>query len=292
MADRLQWEVEGRDWPQRASSRFVEAGGVRWHVQEKGAGPRVLLVHGTGASTHSWRGLLPLLAANHRVLAMDLPGHGFTGALPREATTLPGVANAAHALLDRLKFAPDLVVGHSAGAAILAWMAIEGAIEPRAFVSINGALLPLPGVPGAVFLPIARLLAVNSLAARLFAWRAADPAAVKRLVASTGSHIDREGVELYGRLMRNPAHVMGTLQMMAGWDLESLARDLTKLDVPLLLLVGTHDGTVPPSEAERAQACVKGSRQVRLEGLGHLAHEEHPAETLRAIRAFADPLLA
>jgi magnesium chelatase accessory protein len=147
-------------------------------------------------------------------------------------------------------------------------------------------------VPGAVFLPIARLLAVNSLAARLFAWRAADPAAVKRLVASTGSHIDREGVELYGRLMCNPAHVMGTLQMMAGWDLETLARDLTRLDVPLLLLVGTHDGTVPPSEAERAQALVKGSRQVRLEGLGHLAHEEQPAETLRAIRAFADPLLA
>jgi len=292
MAERLQWEVEGRDWPQRASSRFVEAAGVRWHVQEKGAGPRVLLVHGTGASTHSWRGLLPLLAAGHRVLAMDLPGHGFTGALPREATTLPGVANAAHALLDRLKFAPDLVIGHSAGAAILARMAIDGAIEPRAFVSINGALLPLPGVPGAVFLPIARLLAVNSLAARLFAWRAADPAAVKRLVASTGSHLDREGVELYGRLMCNPAHVMGTLQMMAGWDLETLARDLTRLDVPLLLLVGTHDGTVPPSEAERAQALVKGSRQVRLEGLGHLAHEEQPAETLRAIRAFADPLLA
>jgi magnesium chelatase accessory protein len=292
MADRLQWEVEGRDWPQRASSRFVEAGGVRWHVQEKGAGPRLLLVHGTGASTHSWRGLLPLLAANHRVLAMDLPGHGFTGALPREATSLPGVADALQALLERLKFAPDLVVGHSAGAAILARMAIDRAIEPRAFVSINGALMPLPGVPGAVFLPIARLLAVNSLAARLFAWRAADPAAVKRLVASTGSHIDREGVELYGRLMRNPAHVMGTLQMMAGWDLESLARDLTKLDVPLLLVVGTHDGTVPPSEAERAQALVQGSRQVRLEGLGHLAHEEKPAEALHAIRAFADPLLA
>jgi magnesium chelatase accessory protein len=292
MDDRLHWDVHGRDWPQRRASRFVEAGGVRWHVQEQGDGPPVVLVHGTGAATHSWRGLAPLLAAHHRVLAMDLPGHGFTRALPREATTLPGVAQAVSALLARLDFQPQLVVGHSAGAAILARMMLDGAIAPRAAVSINGALMPLPGVPGAVFLPIARLLAVNSLAARLFAWRAQDPAAVKRLVASTGSRIDREGMDLYARLMSSPAHVMGTLQLMAGWDLASLERDLGRLAVPLLLLAATHDGTVPPSEAERVQQKVPGSELVRLEGLGHLAHEEKPADVLRRIEEFAGPRLA
>jgi len=290
MNDRLQWDIDGRDWPQRHASRFVDAGGVRWHVQQQGGGSPVLLVHGTGASTHSWRGLAPLLAAHHRVVSMDLPGHGFTSALPRGASTLPGVARAVGALMERLKVKPQLAIGHSAGAAILARMVLDKAIDPRALVSINGALMPLPGVPGAVFLPIARLLAVNSLAARIFAWRANDPAAVRRLVASTGSHIDREGVDLYGRLMRSPAHVTGTLQMMAGWDLAPLERDLGRLALPLLLLAGTRDGTVPPSEADRVQERVKGARLVRLGGLGHLAHEEKPAEILRLVSEFADPL--
>jgi magnesium chelatase accessory protein len=165
-------------------------------------------------------------------------------------------------------------------------MAIDGAITPRALVSINGALMPLPGVPGAVFLPVARLLAVNSLAARVFAWRARDPRAVQRLVAGTGSHIDRAGLEWYGRLMSHPAHVMGTLQMMAGWDLAALERDLHRLVQPLLLLAATQDGTVPPAESARVHAKVAGSQLVHLAGLGHLAHEEEPAEVLRRVLEF------
>ncbi len=287
MREGLQWDVHGRDWPLRRASRFVDAGGVRWHVQQLGEGPSVVLVHGTGAATHSWREFAPLLAEHHRVIAMDLPGHGFTGPLSRADTTLPGVARAVSTLLAKLKVRPQLVIGHSAGAAILARMVLDGEIAPRGLVSINGALMPLPGVPGAVFLPIARALAVNSLAARLFAWRARDGSAVARLVSSTGSHIDATGLELYGRLLQSPAHVIGTLQMMAGWDLAALERDLGGLAVPLLLLAATRDGTVPPAEAERVQAKVPGSRVVHLQGLGHLAHEEKPAEVLKRVLEFA-----
>ncbi len=60
--DRLIWGTDGRDWPHRDRSRFVEAGGLRWHIQRMGDGPALLLVHGTAAATHSWRDLAPLLA--------------------------------------------------------------------------------------------------------------------------------------------------------------------------------------------------------------------------------------
>ena len=49
------WDAEKSTWPHHESSRFVDAGGVRWHVQVAGCGPAVLLIHGTGASTHTWR---------------------------------------------------------------------------------------------------------------------------------------------------------------------------------------------------------------------------------------------
>ncbi|MDU3043759.1 MAG: alpha/beta hydrolase, partial [Bradyrhizobium sp.] len=62
MSDKPNWSVDGKDWPNRAASRFVDAAGLRWHVQMMGEGPVALLAHGTGAATHSWRDLAPLLA--------------------------------------------------------------------------------------------------------------------------------------------------------------------------------------------------------------------------------------
>lgn len=288
MRERLQWDIDGRDWPNRAWSRFVTDSGLRWHVQVSPEREQtVLLVHGTGASSHSWRGLAPLLAARYRVVSVDLPGHGFTGALPAGAASLPGIAERLTTLLQALGMAPRWAVGHSAGAAVIARMALDGGLALRGLVSINGALLPLPGWSGAVFPPVAKFLATNSLAARLFAWRANDPAAVRRLVASTGSLLDQAGLGLYGRLIGSPAHVAGTLQMMAAWDLEQLQRDLPRLDVPLLLLVGQQDRTVSPAEAERVQRFIAAARIEPLPGLGHLAHEEKPALVADAFERFA-----
>jgi pimeloyl-ACP methyl ester carboxylesterase len=138
------WNTDGRDWPNRAASRFVTAGRLRWHVQQQGQGPVLLLVHGTGASTHSWRELLPLLAADFTVVAPDLPGHGFTECPAPERLSLPGMAEAVRALLTTLGVAPAVVVGHSAGAAVLARLCIDGQLAPRCFVSAASATRPSP----------------------------------------------------------------------------------------------------------------------------------------------------
>ena len=90
----LTFARDGADWPNREASAFVEARGLRWHVQTMGTGPDVLMVHGTGASTHSWEGLAPLLAQRFRLVAPDLPGHGFTQAKRTPDLSLPGMARA------------------------------------------------------------------------------------------------------------------------------------------------------------------------------------------------------
>ncbi len=284
---RLDWSREGKDWPNRDSSRFVEAGGLAWHVQVMGHGPPLLLLHGTGASSHSFRDLAPLLAARFTVVAPDLPGHAFTRPLPVGRLGFDGMAAALGDLVDALGLEPALAVGHSAGAALLARLILDGVIAPRALVALNGALLPLPGLAGLVFAPMARALSMNGVAARLFAWRAGDLRAVERLVRSTGSRLDARGVELYARLVRNPAHVAGALGMMANWNLAALRRDLPRLPGRLLLVVAERDGTVPPGEAERVRALVPGARIVVLEGLGHLAHEEQPRKVAELIGAEA-----
>jgi magnesium chelatase accessory protein len=279
----LDWKRDGADWPNRQSSRFVEAGGLTWHVQVMGRGPPLLLVHGTGASTHSFRDLAPVLAERFTVVAPDLPGHAFTSPLPRGRLNFDGMAAALGELVQALGLHPQVAVGHSAGAALLARLAVDGVIAPRLLVALNGAILPLPGVAGLVFAPMARALAVNGLAARLFAWRAADRRAVERLVGSTGSAIDARGVELYARLVRNPAHVTGVLGMMANWDLRLLREALPRMPGRLVLVVGSEDGTVSPRKAERVREIRPDARILSLEGLGHLAHEERPDDVARLI---------
>jgi magnesium chelatase accessory protein len=154
-----------------------------------------------------------------------------------------------------------------------------GRIQPERVFSINGALLPFEGLPGLLFPPAARLIASNGLAARLFAWRAQDKRAVRRLIASTGSDLDEAAVDLYAQLVRDVRHTQGTLAMMARWDLDPLVRDLPRLTTPLHLFVGERDLAVPAEQARRVRGLLRsspGSEVLVLPGLGHLAHEERP----------------
>ena len=280
MAQRLIWPRDGHGWPHAGASRLVVCAGQQWFVQQMGRGPTVLLLHGTGGSAHSWRDLLPALAQHFEVLAVDLPGHGFS-AMPAasQGLSMHGMAAALGALLTQLQLRPALLVAHSAGAAVALRMAIDSLVQPSAIVSFNGALRPLQGAAGRLFLPIARLMASAPLVPQLFAWRASDRAAVQRLIEGTGSTLDDTGMALYARLVASPGHVQGALGMMARWDLPSLQHDLPALTVPLRLVVGERDRAVPPAQGAQVLARLRAaprSSLTRWPGLGHLAHEEQP----------------
>jgi magnesium chelatase accessory protein len=271
------------DWPNRECSRFIEAGGLRWHVQQAGHGPDLLLLHGTGSASHSWRGLLPLLAHRYRVTAPDLPGHGLTRCADGSMLTLPGMARAVERLLLALGVRPEILVGHSAGAALALRLALDGEVEPEIVVGLNAALLPYGGVLAGLFQPLARLFAAAPLLADSLAARARGAGTVERLIESTGSRLPAEAIADYRRVLGDPGHVSATLGMMAGWDLGPLLAELPELAVPLVLVVGDADRTVSPEQAERIRRRLPSARVVRLARLGHLAHEEDPRRLAEVI---------
>ena len=283
-SDRPAWEREGADWTHREASRFVEASGLTWHVQTFGdaSAPALLLLHGTGAATHSWRGLAPLLAQDFFVVAPDMPGHGFTDPLPSNRLSLPGMAAAVGDLLSTLELAPEVVVGHSAGAALLVRLCLDG-LAPRHLVALNGALTPFPGLASVLFPSLARMLFLNSVTPKIFAWTADRPA-VERLIRGTGSRLDAQGLDLYRRLFRCPGHVAGALGMMANWDLAALDRAIPRLTVPTTLVVGGDDRAISPDTAFALQKRLPRARVELLRNLGHLAHEEAPDAVARIIR--------
>lgn len=283
----LDWTRDGADWPNREASRFVEAAGFAWHVQTVGDGPVLLLLHGTGASTHSWRDLLPILARDFTVVAPDLPGHAFTVQPPREKMSMAGMAMGLAALLRTLGREPALAVGHSAGAAVAIRMTLDGAIAPRGIVGLNAALLPIGGAAGQLLSPLAKLVSQTSIVPRLFAWTAGDGQAVDRLLKQTGSTIDAIGSRFYARLAGNPIHTASALTMMAEWDLWRFETALPGLKTPLALVVGGQDGTIAPADAFRVRDLLPATKVDYLRGLGHLAHEERPAQIASLILGHA-----
>ena len=282
------WDVEGRDWPNRESSRFVVSGSIRGHVQVMGKGPPLLLLHGTGAATHSWRGLAPLLAKHFSIIAPDLPGHGFTRGRPKGGMTMAAVARAVAELQVALRASCELIVGHSAGAAIAVRMTLDGLAEPRGIVGLDAALLPFPGLAAKLFPAMAKLLFINPLAPRMIAGLARSRGETERfLTRSTGSRIDAAGVDQYRMLLSRSGHVAGALTMMAEWDLDTLLRDLPRVRTPLLLVHGDQDAAIPIAKAHEAAGLIEGAKVIGMPGLGHLAHEERPEEVAAIILKFA-----
>lgn len=283
----MDWKSEKYRWPNHEVSQFIEIDGMRWHVQKKGNGPSVLLLHGTGATTHSFRDIFKDISRNFTAMALDLPGHGFSSRLNGGRPTLERVAQAIAKLLAQEKFLPDMIVGHSAGAAIAVELALNHLTETKALVSINGAFYPFPGFAGQMFPAAAKFLFVNPFVSHLFAFGAHNKDRVHRLIESTGSNLTDEGLVFYQKALQSSDHIEGTLAMMANWDLEKMAAQLRALDIPMLQIIGDQDGTIDPGASlETAKLLADGEREV-FEGYGHLVHEEIPQDVIESIRAFA-----
>ncbi|MET4128291.1 alpha/beta fold hydrolase BchO [Roseovarius sp. MBR-6] len=282
----MDWSRDLPGWPLSHLSRRVASRPHRWHVQEAGTGPTLLLLHGAGASTHSFRALIPALAEDHHVVALDLPGHGFTALGTRARSGLPAMAEDIAVLCRSEGWQPDTVIGHSAGAAIALQMARMSQSPPPRIIGLNAALNRFEGVAGWLFPVLAKFLALNPLTSLAFSAGGNRMARARRLIESTGSHLDEAGLALYARLIGDRTHVEGALQMMARWDVSGLDAALPEIATPCLLITGENDRAVPPDVSDRASARLPDARHRTLAGLGHLAHEESPAAILELIRPF------
>jgi magnesium chelatase accessory protein len=263
-----------------------------------GQGPIALLVHGTGGATHSWRGVMPLLARRFTVVAPDLPGHGFTGIPPARGLSLGGMGELLSTLLAALGPAlgapPAVAVGHSAGAAVLLRMALDGrlapatpgAFAPAFIVGVNAALEPPPALYSSLLAPAIGAFASSSFVAALAARAASAPGVVRSLLRSTGSALDDDQVALYEALCRSAPRTGAVLTMMANWELGPLRDDLARVTTPVTLIAAADDGWVPPRVARDAALRLPRATVLATAG-GHLVHEVRPSAIADAILAAA-----
>lgn len=273
------------DWPNRDLSRQIFCKPHRWHVQETGDGPTLILLHGAGGSVHSYRDVIPLLGREYHVVAIDLPGQGLTQLGARHRCGLDTMATDVAALIADQQWVPEAIIGHSAGGALA--LRLSQLLPPTPVViGINPALGHFQGLAGVLFPVMAKLLALTPGVAGFFSRSAANPDRVRSLIESTGTTLSDHGLTLYRQLVGDRGHVDATLLMMAQWTLDDLLHDLSQISAPTLFLAGERDEAVPPTVSEDAAARMPNAQVTRLPDLGHLAHEEAPTQVSNLITDF------
>ena len=270
-------EIIPKWWPNRSNSEFIKSENYNWHIQKFGStGKKLLLIHGTGASSHSWYPVIENLNLDIEALCLDLPGHGFTRAFAKQNKQLVTIVDQISFLLGKLDFYPNIIIGHSAGAAVAYELAKKIETEPST-VAINAAFGQFSGLAGLAFPYFAKLAASTTIPARFLNLLASKEEIVRKLLASTGSAIPEQQIKCYQYLFSNPDHVDGTLQLMADWDLGNFLDRLPEETSPIHFLVGDKDKTVPPHISKSWDQLMPNSSLTKYKGLGHLLHEEDPS---------------
>ena len=270
------WNSLRERWPNAESSKFVDAAGLRWHVQLAGTGPAIVLLHGSGAATYTWRDVLPQLAkllhgVRDRICratdSQRVPmqtGLSLTGNGPRRLRELLRV----------LDITPRALVGHSAGGAIALWLANEW--PEASVVGINAALAP-PNVLMSLLTPGVDLLSRSGLTGFLTAKLAESDFVFDSLMRSTGSVIRAEQLALYRTFATSSEHAGAVMSMFSNWDLTALARKLPSINNRVTLIVGLRDEWVPAADTRAVAALLPNATFIEILNAGHLAHEELPA---------------
>jgi len=273
------------NWPFAQASEQLRAGPHHWHIQRLGGnGPKVLFLHGTGASTHSWAPLMPLLQHDIAATLVDLPGHGLTKISTGQRSSLTYMAQDLLTLCQTLQFQPDFIVGHSAGAALALEMSKSLAL--KGVVGLNPALSKFPGLAGVMFPMMAKMMALNPLTPRYLAGLAKSKSRVRQILSGTGSDLAEDQINLYQKLFSDKTHVKGTILMMSQWNLDRLLAQLNTVDTPCLFIASTRDRTVPCADVKATAERMRNTAYHELNGLGHLAHEEDPQKVAGLLSAF------
>jgi len=266
----------------------LDAAGLRWRVLQGGVGECTLLLHGTGGTAHTWDALAPYLLSSHRLVALDLPGHGSTSFPGFERIACDSMADMVAAALRALGISPAHVVGHSAGAAIMLTMAATGVLPASTrLVGINPALDALPDRARTLMRgPIGQLFR-SSLSRSVVRVASRAAPVIELLLASTGSRLTPQQERAYVDAFQSGDHAEAAYAMMANWDLAPLRRALPSIGHETLFIVGAHDRWIAPDVARRAAALMPRARVHVIPDAGHLVHEENPAGVAALIGAAA-----
>ena len=262
---------------------------VKLYYTDEGNGPPLLLIHGFGASTYTWRHIAPELALTHRVIAVDLKGFGQSD---KPFDGRYSVFDQA-ALLAQLIEDKDLrnltIVGHSFGGGVALRLALEAdqrfAGRISKLVLLDSIAYP-QNIP--VFFRLLDMPLVSHLGVRMVPPSVQTRVAL-RIAYFDDSKIDPDEVETYAAPLKTAAGkhaIIHSARQIMPEDLAQISERYKSIKLPTLILWCDHDRIVPLEVGLKLRRSLPNSTLRLVEDCGHMPQEEQPASTLKLIKGF------
>ncbi|MCX8023682.1 MAG: alpha/beta hydrolase [Thermanaerothrix sp.] len=283
-------DEESLAWP---DSQFIEINGLKVHYQRYGNGsPAMILLHGFGASTFSWREVIKSLGAHGTAIAFDRPGFGLTER-PLSQTwrgenpyTLDFQAELVIGLMDALDIPRAYLIGNSAGGTVALYTALKYPQRVEGLVLVDAAIYRGGGAP-----PWIRPLLNTPQMDRLGPWFVRSLAGEQgmRFLRSAWhdpSKITDEVIEGYRKPLQARNWDRALWELTKASQASNLAKRLNDVGHPVLVITGDDDRIVPTEDSVRLARELPNARLVVIPNCGHVPQEECPMEFLHAVLPF------
>lgn len=274
-------------------SRFVDVQGVSLHTKVYGSGtPVMILLHGFGASTFSWREVVESLSRHGTVIVYDRPAFGLTqrplagewqGESPYSPQMQPELLIG---LMDALGVEKAILVGNSAGGTVAVQTALLYPQRVQTLVLVDAAILS----DGAGAPAWARWILDTPQAARLgpLAVRSLETRGVEFLKTAwhDPTKITEDVLEGYRKPLRVENWDKSLWELTRASQPSGLRAQLSTLNLPVLVVTGDDDRIVPTAQSLELAGLIPGAELVVFKNCGHVPHEECPADFLAAVEPF------
>lgn len=271
-------------------SKFMDWGnGDRVHYRDQGKtdGPVLLLIHGSNASLNTWDGWVDELSDEFRVISVDLPGHGLTGAMHNTDYLAADMGDFIIAFCERLKIDTIIYAGNSMGGRIGLDVAFKKPELLKALILISSAgMRPDPDEETVGAFRLTRS-ALGRQILRHVTPRSIVEDTIRKIVYDPEQFVTPEKIDLYWEFMRMEGSREANIKRFSGYAAqEQIDLPLHQIATPTLIMWGAHDTLIKPKYGQRMHAAITSSTLIIYENAGHLAMEEIAQETAADARGF------
>lgn len=256
---------------------------VSLHYLESGVGEPMLLIHSIGQSLYTWRNVFADLSENYRVIALDLPGHGFSSRPDTLNYSMDDMATVLKLFLDELGITCAHMVSFSMGSMyMLRMLTLYPSYVANCIVIAPGGITKqMPSLIHNIANPVLSVFARNLFTAsdvrRLLSECVTDPELV-----------DERMIKQYYMPLSDGYSREALMYALQNFDMDLVAQGLRDTDHEVLVLWGKHDAWHVPSSSVYFQGVLQSGRYYLVKA-GHLLQEENPAKLLEVIYSYIPP---
>jgi pimeloyl-ACP methyl ester carboxylesterase len=271
-------------------SQFIEIDGMQVHIRDEGIpsdSVPIVLIHGTGASLHTWEGWVADLKQNHRIITFDLPAYGLTGPNPTGDYSLDYYASFVNKLLDKKGIKQCILGGNSLGGAITWGVALAYPDKVKKMILVDAGGYPMKSKSVPIAFQLARIPVISSLF-KYVTPRSIIEKSIYNVYVQDEKITDKLIDRYYDLALRtgNRGAFIDRMKSMNTQDRKYLA--IKNINIPTLILWGEGDGLIPLEVAQQFHQDLPKDTLIIFKNLGHTPMEEDPETTVNAVKKFLE----